>query len=127
MHPRHITPLLEESLSDTPVVVINGARQSGKSTLVQGLSADKTAPRRYLTLDDAVVLNAAKSDPTGFIQGLQGPVTLDEVQRAPRSLFTHQSGRGPRPSARPLFVDGFGRCDAAARHGRLTGRAHGKC
>ena len=83
MHPRHITPMLEESLSDTPVVVINGARQSGKSTLVQGLSADKTAPRRYLTLDDAVVLNAAKSDPTGFIQGLQGSVTLDEVQRAP--------------------------------------------
>ena len=81
MHPRHIAPLLAESLSDTPVVVINGARQSGKSTLAQSVSADKATPRRYLTLDDAVVLNAAKSDPAGFIQGLQGPVTLDEVQR----------------------------------------------
>ena len=83
MHPRHIAPLLAESLSDTPVVVINGARQSGKSTLAQGVSADKAKSRRYLTLDDAVVLNAAKSDPAGFIQGLQGPVTLDEVQRVP--------------------------------------------
>jgi len=40
-------------------------------------------PRRYLTLDDPVVLKAAKSDPAGFINGLQGQVTLDEVQRAP--------------------------------------------
>ena len=83
MHIRHLAPLLADSLSDTPVVVINGARQSGKSTLAQSLSLDGVAPRRYMTLDDAVVLNAAKSDPAGFIHGLQGPVTLDEVQRAP--------------------------------------------
>lgn len=83
MHIRHLAPLLADSLSDTPVVVINGARQSGKSTLAQSLSLDGVAPRRYLTLDDAVVLNAVKSDPAGFIHGLQGPVTLDEVQRAP--------------------------------------------
>lgn len=83
MHTRHIAPQLSEALSDTPVVVINGARQSGKSTLVQSLAGSSAAPRRYLTLDDSAVLNAAKSDPTGFINGLQGPVTLDEVQRAP--------------------------------------------
>lgn len=87
MHPRHISPLLAEALTDTPVVVLNGARQSGKSTLVQSLAASsglpEVRPRQYLTLDDAVVLNAAKSDPAGFINGLAGPVTLDEVQRAP--------------------------------------------
>jgi predicted AAA+ superfamily ATPase len=83
MHPRHISPLLADALSDTPVVVINGARQSGKSTLVQSLMGPDATPRRYLTLDDSAVLNAAKSDPAGFISGLQGPVTLDEVQRAP--------------------------------------------
>ncbi|MBA3058692.1 MAG: ATP-binding protein [Gammaproteobacteria bacterium] len=83
---RHIAPLLQEALSDTPVVVVNGARQTGKSTLVQSL-AGATLPqapsRQYLTLDDAVVQSAAKSDPAGFINGLSGPVTLDEVQRAP--------------------------------------------
>lgn len=83
MHPRHIAPLLAEALTDTPVVVLNGARQSGKSTLVQSLAASLLPPRQYLTLDDAVVLNAAKSDPAGFINGLAGPVTLDEIQRAP--------------------------------------------
>ncbi|MBU6224966.1 MAG: ATP-binding protein [Burkholderiales bacterium] len=83
MHPRHIAPLVTESLADTPVVVINGARQSGKSTLVQSLTTPGAKPRRYLTLDDSAVLNAAKSDPSGFINGLQGPITLDEVQRAP--------------------------------------------
>jgi hypothetical protein len=85
MHTRHIAPQLTEALKDTPVVLVNGARQSGKSTLVQAagdLGLGNVA-RRYLTLDDTAVLSAAKGDPAGFINGLQGPVTLDEVQRAP--------------------------------------------
>lgn len=83
MHIRHIAPLLADALKDTPVVLINGARQSGKSTLAQTQAAPEGGPRHYLTLDDAVVLNAAKSDPAGFVNGLQGAVTLDEVQRVP--------------------------------------------
>jgi predicted AAA+ superfamily ATPase len=81
MYPRHALARLTEALADTPVVLLNGARQTGKSTLVQTLAADK--PRRYLTLDDRVVLAAAKSDPTGFIAHLSGPVVMDEIQRAP--------------------------------------------
>lgn len=87
MHPRHIAPLLVEALADTPVVVLNGARQSGKSTLVQSLAATLLPQRQYLTMDDAVVLNAAKADPSGFISGLAGPATLDEVRRALPSLL----------------------------------------
>ena len=83
MHARHLTPLLIDALADTPVVLINGARQSGKSTLAQAQTTATGTPRPYLTLDDAVLLNAAKSDPAGFINGLQGAVTLDEVQRVP--------------------------------------------
>lgn len=83
MYTRHIANLLNDALSDTPVVLVNGARQSGKSTLVQSALVQSMAQRRYLTLDDVSVLNAATSDPVGFINGLQGPVTLDEVQRAP--------------------------------------------
>lgn len=81
MFPRHIEPLLTEALADTPVVLLNGARQTGKSTLAQTLA--KSSGRRYLTLDDRVVLAAAKGDPTGFVAGLAGPVVLDEIQRAP--------------------------------------------
>jgi predicted AAA+ superfamily ATPase len=86
MHTRHITPQLAEALSDTPVVVVNGARQSGKSTLVQAPGSFTGGARRYLTLDDAAVFNAAQSDPAGFINGLAGAVTVDEVQRVP-ALF----------------------------------------
>lgn len=81
MHTRHLTSLLQEALADTPVVVLNGARQTGKSTLAQMVA--EGAPRRYLTLDDPVVLAAATADPSGFVSGLQGPVILDEIQRAP--------------------------------------------
>ena len=81
MFPRHVEPLLTLALADTPVVLLKGARQTGKSTLAQSLAARDG--RRYLTLDDRVVLAAARSDPTGFIAGLSGPVVMDEIQRAP--------------------------------------------
>lgn len=83
MYTRHIAPLLADALLDTPVVLVNGARQSGKSTLAKSVLGAGGEPRQYLTLDDVAVLNAAKSDASGFINALQGPVTLDEVQRAP--------------------------------------------
>ncbi|QXD15102.1 ATP-binding protein [Rhodocaloribacter litoris] len=85
MIPRHITSELLAALSDTPVVFINGARQTGKSTLARQI-AEEAHPARYLTLDDATVLAAAESDPSGFIRSLETPVVLDEVQRVP-SLF----------------------------------------
>lgn len=81
MFTRHLEPLLEEALADTPVVLLNGARQTGKSTLAQAVAARDG--RRYLTLDDRVVLAAARSDPAGFVAGLTGPVVMDEIQRAP--------------------------------------------
>lgn len=79
MLPRQIRDFALDALSDSPVVLINGARQTGKSTLAQSLRPDI----RYLTLDDPAVLAAARSDPFGFIGGLEGAVCLDEVQRAP--------------------------------------------
>ncbi|MFP5228077.1 MAG: ATP-binding protein [Acidobacteriota bacterium] len=62
--------------------MVNGARQTGKSTLVQSdeLGRDN---RQYLTFDDPGTLAAAKSDSKGFIAGLNPPVTLDEVQHVP--------------------------------------------
>lgn len=79
MLPRNITKNALEALDDSPVVLINGARQTGKSTLVQILRPGM----RYLTLDDPVVLAAAQADPFGFISSQQNPICLDEIQRAP--------------------------------------------
>jgi hypothetical protein len=79
---RHITDQLLQALADTPAVLINGARQTGKSTLAQVPELTRQG-RQYLTFDDPGVLAAAKQDPVGFIAGLSTPVTLDEVQHAP--------------------------------------------
>ncbi|MGO8675638.1 MAG: ATP-binding protein [Limisphaerales bacterium] len=80
---RHITARLLQALADTPVVLVNGARQTGKSTLVQSTELTHH-DRQYLTLDDPGVMAAAKRDPNGFIAGLSTSVTLDEVQHAPQ-------------------------------------------
>lgn len=81
MFKRFITQSLLTALSDTPVVFLNGARQTGKSTLVHEICNDHY-PARYITMDDPTVLAAAKNDPVSFIHGLTDPVILDEVQKA---------------------------------------------
>jgi len=65
-----------------PAVVVTGARQTGKSTLVQDLAP---GGRRYFSLDDLDVRDAARRDPEALLGGTQ-PVTLDEVQREPELL-----------------------------------------
>jgi len=85
MYSRNIAGKLIEALSDTPVVALQGARQTGKSALVRGLAEDEYAAQ-YITLDDLGALAAARSDPAGFLAGVSKPVIIDEVQRVP-NLF----------------------------------------
>ena len=75
---RFIRPRLIEALADTPVVLVHGPRQCGKSTLAQTVKG-----YAYITFDDAVQLAAAKADPVGFVADLPDKVILDEVQRVP--------------------------------------------
>ncbi len=78
---RNIQRRLEAALADTPVVLLSGARQTGKTTLVQALAATRDAA--YYTFDDVATLASARSDPAGFVRALTGPVVLDEIQKAP--------------------------------------------
>jgi len=80
--PRHLLAPLMEALSDTPAVLINGPRQSGKTTLAK--QCQPGVP--YLTLDDATSLAAARADPQGFVRGINRAI-IDEVQRAPELLL----------------------------------------
>jgi uncharacterized protein len=80
--PRAVGAALGERLRVMPAVVITGARQTGKSTLAAELVPGE---RRYATLDDLDVLDAARRDPEALVGG-KGPVTLDEVQREPALL-----------------------------------------
>ncbi len=79
---RNIEDAISQALADTPVVLINGARQTGKTTLAQAI-AGKTASQ-YFTLDDATTLGLAAGDPVGFIRNLSGSVVIDEIQKAPQ-------------------------------------------
>ena len=83
MYERFVGRRAEEALADTPVVLIVGPRRAGKTTLVRKLA---DADRTYITLDDQTVLDAALSDPAGFIRGLDR-ATIDEIQRAPDLLL----------------------------------------
>ena len=82
MYKRNLLSLLQEMLTDTPVLLLNGARQTGKTTLVQQL-AQKQPRTEYVSLDEAEYLAAAKRDPAGFIAQFKTPVIIDEAQRAP--------------------------------------------
>lgn len=78
-----------------PAVIVTGARQTGKSTLVERLVRGH---RRYSTLDDLDVLDAARRDPSALLGGAD-PVTLDEVQREPNLLIAvkREIDRARRP------------------------------
>jgi hypothetical protein len=80
--PRLVASGLADRLGVMPAVVVTGARQTGKSTLAQGLAP---AARRFHSLDDLDVMDAARRDPDALVGGA-GPVTLDEVQREPDLL-----------------------------------------
>lgn len=78
---RWLTRRVEAALRALPVVVLTGARQTGKTTLAQGLPQKRT----LISLDDLGILGQAHADPESLL--VSRPVTLDEVQRAPALLL----------------------------------------
>ena len=83
LYPRRIQQRLAEALLDTPVVLLAGPRQAGKTTLVRQIAAKGL---RYLTLDEELTLLSAREDPVGMIRSLDRAV-IDEIQRAPQLLL----------------------------------------
>ncbi len=79
---RHITEPILAALRDAPVVLLQGARQTGKSTLARWI-AEHRHKAVYYTLDDAALLSAATRDPDAFLRATSGPIVVDEVQLAP--------------------------------------------
>ena len=84
-HSRFSLPLLTEALQDTPVVLIHGPCQCGKTTIAR--TVGDAAGYAYISFDDDVLRASVLADPVGFVADLPDKVVLDEVQRVPE-LFT---------------------------------------
>ena len=79
---RNLLAPIRTALRDTSVVTLNGARQTGKTTLARQVMTEGYRAT-FRSLDDLDVRGAASRDPAGFISGLDGNVVIDEVQLVP--------------------------------------------
>ena len=89
LYPRFTEPHLVEALEDSPVVLIHGPRQCGKTTLAQVVG--ERLGYTYFSFDDEVVRGAAEADPAGFVAELPDRTILDEVQRVPELFLSIKS------------------------------------
>lgn len=79
---RQIEPLLKSSAEEFPVLVLTGPRQSGKSTVLRTIFSSWN----YVTLDDPVLRNQCREDPSLFLENHPPPCIIDEIQYAPMLL-----------------------------------------
>jgi len=83
--PRRASQLVSESLADTRVVLVQGARQCGKSTLAAQIA--RTTAASWFSLDRTETRHAAEADPTAFVRQA-APMVIDEIQRVPELLLS---------------------------------------
>lgn len=89
--PRKIAPKIKEALKVSPIVFLNGPRQSGKSTLVQEIAKEieySGKPAVYHTFDRPTEMAAASSAPEAFLTAYKGNLIIDEVQMVPELFRT---------------------------------------
>lgn len=94
--PRRARAIVDEALADTRVVLINGARQSGKSTLARAVGRDIGG--QWRSLDNAAARSSAENDPVTFVDH-EGLLIIDEVQRVPELMLAIKEtvDEDPRP------------------------------
>lgn len=81
---RNIEQTINRISNQFKVLLLTGARQVGKTTLLKHLAQDSN--RTYVTLDDLAVRSLALSDPALFLQRYTPPLLIDEIQYAPQLL-----------------------------------------
>lgn len=102
---RKIKLKLIDALSDSPVVLIHGARQTGKSTLVKHL-AENDYPAKYITFDDTGILSAAQNNPQEFLDSYVDNLVIDEAQRVPDIFSAIKSSIDKKRKAGKFILTG---------------------
>ncbi len=98
---RRLTATTEELLGGFRAVLVNGPRQTGKSTLVTQVQRDRGP---VATLDDPALLTAARHDPVGFLETLEHPAAIDEFQRGGDDLLLALKAAIDRSDARGQYL-----------------------
>lgn len=78
---RSISQCIREASGTFPCLLLTGARQVGKTTLLKSLMPEGM---KYVTLDDYVLAEQARTDPQGFLEEMGEPLFIDEIQYAPQ-------------------------------------------
>lgn len=120
--PRRLERVIQGLMTEEPVVILQGPRAVGKSTLLRRLGEEAGAP--IIDLDDLATRDAVAADPGRFAMG-PSPVLIDEIQHVPEVLdaLKAELNRDLRPGR--FVITGstnYAALPDAAR--RLTGRAH---
>lgn len=100
---RNIEDELRDVLRVSRAGALLGPRQSGKSTLARQFQASGLVPH-YYSLDDAVIAQAARDDPDGFLAGIARPAVIDEIQRAPGLLLSIKQVLDQHPGVTGQFL-----------------------
>ncbi len=102
LRPRHSESVVRDALRWSRVVVINGPRQAGKTTLSRIILAATAG--RWVTFDSAQALGACRADPAGFLEAYGTPLFIDEFQRAGDALVRAIKMKVDRDPARGQYV-----------------------
>ncbi|MGN8025450.1 ATP-binding protein [Microbacterium sp. 22242] len=107
LYPRRARRSIDEALDDTRVVLVNGARQCGKSTLVSQVGRERDA--EWLSLDNGTTRQSALADPTGFVDRDRPLTIIDEVQRAPELMLAIKEAVDVDPHPGQFLLTGSAR------------------
>ncbi len=100
IRPRHAQAIVERALGEARVVVVNGPRQAGKTTLSRHILRGG----HWVSLDSQATLDACLADPAGFLEAYPKPLFIDEFQRAGDALVRAIKLEVDRDGARGQYL-----------------------
>lgn len=120
---RHLQPIIADRLASTPVVVLNGPRTVGKSTLLAACAREHGV--QVIDLDDLPTRHSVAADPSYFVTPPQEPVCIDEYQHVPAVLDAVKAELNRDSRAGRYVLTGSTRYGSLPRVSQsLTGRVH---
>jgi len=97
---RSLSVKLKELVTEFPMIFLSGPRQSGKTTLLKGLSLKNC---EYISLEETHARDFARCDPKGFLNTFKGRVIIDDVHHAP-ALVPHMKEKIDEKGIQGLYV-----------------------